>query len=118
MVTAEIHTYRAAGLSTSTAAECALGWSASTPPPAHASKAPAAQAIGLIGERATLAALAAIRGERGDEIWLHSQFLPLGVSSASRTEIMLTCIAGCSGVLGRGYYAAEPVLDVRDVPLR
>jgi hypothetical protein len=43
---------------------------------------------------------------------MHRQFLPLGASSASRAETLLSCIAGCSGVSGRGYYAAGPVLDV------
>ncbi len=58
----------------------------------------------------------AILGECGDEIGMHRQFLPLGASSASRAETLLSCIAGCSGVSGHGYYAAEPVLDVQDVP--
>ena len=58
----------------------------------------------------------AILSECGDEIGMHRQFLPLGASSASRAETLLSCIAGCSGVSGRGYYATEPVLDVQDVP--
>ena len=46
---------------------------------------------------------------------MHRQFLPLGASSASRAETLLSCIAGCSGVSGRGYYAPGPILDVQDV---
>ena len=58
----------------------------------------------------------AILSERGYEVGMHRQFLPLGASSAGRAEILLSCIAGCSEVSGRGYYAAGPVLDVQDVP--
>ena len=85
-------------------------------PPVHPGKAPAARTVGLPGDRATGAGPAAILSECGDEIGMHGQFLPLGASSASRAEILLSCIAGCSGVSGRGYYAAGPVLDVQDVP--
>jgi hypothetical protein len=53
-----------------------------------------------------------IFSERDDEIGMHRQFLALGVSSASRAEILLSCIAGCSGVSGRGYYAVGRILDV------
>ena len=58
----------------------------------------------------------AILSECGDELGMHRQFLSLGANSASRAEILLSCMAGCSGVSGRGYYATEPVLDVQDVP--
>jgi hypothetical protein len=59
----------------------------------------------------------AILSECGDEIGMHGQFLPLGAISASRAETLLSCIAGCSGVSGRGYYTAGPILDVQDVLL-
>jgi hypothetical protein len=58
----------------------------------------------------------AILSERGDEIGMHRQFLPLGASSAGPAEILLSCIAGCAVVSGHGYYVAEPRMDVRDVP--
>ena len=57
----------------------------------------------------------AILSERGDEIGMHGQFLPLGASFASQADILLSCMAGCSGVSGRGYYAEGPILDVQDV---
>ena len=47
---------------------------------------------------------------------MHGQFLPLGASSARLAEILLSCIAGCAGVSGRGYYATGPVLDVPGRP--
>ena len=57
----------------------------------------------------------AILSECGDELGMHRQFLSLGANSASRAEILLSCMAGCSGVSGRGYYAPGPILDVQDV---
>lgn len=33
-------------------------------------------------------------------------------------EILLSCIAGCAGVSGRGYYVKGPVLDVLGRPRR
>lgn len=105
-------------MSVGTAADCAPRLPVGAAPPVHPDKAPEARTVGLPSDRAARTGPLTILGERGDEIGMHRHFLPLGAISASQAEILLSCIAGCFGVSGRGYYAAGPDLDVPDVPLR